>query len=379
MAKARSLKAPPRIIAPNQALHDAVLASPDDDAPRLVYADWLMQQGDPRGEFIAVQIEQARLESEDPRQAELRARELDLLAVLGKDWRARYGPLDWSTERGFVSSLRGRQTDFDAYLDPALVDSCVRHLSLWFETDALAYVSRALSRIALRSLALSGLIDVSALELLCRVPAFQRLEWLHVPISQITARHLAALKNLPRLDRLGLTEGPVGDELSALATWDHSPVALRFEQVGLAPGALERFAYSRGGSRLNWLRLKRCRVDERDLLAIVAAQSPLIGLELPHTRVGPALAHAVANAPHLAKLQLLDLSWARIGTEGVGALVASPYLSRELDLYLDGEALGFEWEETFDQGGYSGCWIGSPPESVTGRFKNLEFDNGFVS
>jgi uncharacterized protein (TIGR02996 family) len=31
----------------------AVLASPDDDAPRLVYADWLHERDDPRGESSA--------------------------------------------------------------------------------------------------------------------------------------------------------------------------------------------------------------------------------------------------------------------------------------------------------------------------------------
>src|SRR4051812_39840541 len=31
----------------------AVLDRPDDDGPRLVYADWLLERGDPRGEYIA--------------------------------------------------------------------------------------------------------------------------------------------------------------------------------------------------------------------------------------------------------------------------------------------------------------------------------------
>lgn len=34
-----------------------VLARPDEDAPRLVFADWLTRQGDPRGEFIVTQIQ----------------------------------------------------------------------------------------------------------------------------------------------------------------------------------------------------------------------------------------------------------------------------------------------------------------------------------
>ena len=33
----------------------AVFAAPDDDAPRRVYADWLLERGDPRGEFIQLQ------------------------------------------------------------------------------------------------------------------------------------------------------------------------------------------------------------------------------------------------------------------------------------------------------------------------------------
>jgi uncharacterized protein (TIGR02996 family) len=38
----------------------AVIDHPDDDGPRLVYADWLDEQGDVRGEFIRLQIDLAR-------------------------------------------------------------------------------------------------------------------------------------------------------------------------------------------------------------------------------------------------------------------------------------------------------------------------------
>ena len=60
------------------------MASPADATAKLVYADWLTERGDPRGEFIRVQCEIARLETtgEAPvrlrelRQLELRLREL---------------------------------------------------------------------------------------------------------------------------------------------------------------------------------------------------------------------------------------------------------------------------------------------------------------
>lgn len=44
----------------------AILADPDNDQPRLVYADWLEEQGDPdgRGEFIRVQVELAKMRVE---------------------------------------------------------------------------------------------------------------------------------------------------------------------------------------------------------------------------------------------------------------------------------------------------------------------------
>jgi uncharacterized protein (TIGR02996 family) len=42
-------------------LHNAILESPDDDTPRLIYADWLDEHGDcDRAQFIRVQIEKFR-------------------------------------------------------------------------------------------------------------------------------------------------------------------------------------------------------------------------------------------------------------------------------------------------------------------------------
>ena len=37
-----------------------IWAKPKDDGPREVFADWLIEQGDPRGELIALQIARAR-------------------------------------------------------------------------------------------------------------------------------------------------------------------------------------------------------------------------------------------------------------------------------------------------------------------------------
>src|SRR5687767_9294959 len=47
-------------IARNRELEAAIAADRDSDAPYLVYADWLQERGDPRGELIAVQIANTR-------------------------------------------------------------------------------------------------------------------------------------------------------------------------------------------------------------------------------------------------------------------------------------------------------------------------------
>ncbi len=44
------------LTAEEHALRAAVFDAPDDDAPRSIYADWLLQRGDPRGELIALQL-----------------------------------------------------------------------------------------------------------------------------------------------------------------------------------------------------------------------------------------------------------------------------------------------------------------------------------
>jgi uncharacterized protein (TIGR02996 family) len=75
----------------------AVLAAPADDRPRLVYADWLSQRGDPWGELIVLQIG-----GQGPaRQSEL----LRELAAAAPDWAASWPP---PLARGFATSLTVR-------------------------------------------------------------------------------------------------------------------------------------------------------------------------------------------------------------------------------------------------------------------------------
>jgi uncharacterized protein (TIGR02996 family) len=66
----------------------AICASPDDDLPRLVYADWLDEHGDPaRAEFIRLQCHTARVGKLDPTWAPAKLREYDLFKANEATWR----------------------------------------------------------------------------------------------------------------------------------------------------------------------------------------------------------------------------------------------------------------------------------------------------
>jgi uncharacterized protein (TIGR02996 family) len=71
----------------------AILEKVEDDAPRLIYADWLEERGDPRGEFIRVQCKLDKLSTSDPALPTLLEREQLLLREHRDDWMLDLPPL----------------------------------------------------------------------------------------------------------------------------------------------------------------------------------------------------------------------------------------------------------------------------------------------
>src|SRR6476619_208277 len=90
----------------HDALVQAILHAPDDDAPRLVYADWLEENGDAdRAEFIRVQCRVARLPFYDPDYAALTRRTYELLVRHRRAWRIPYLAARQEFRRGFVETV----------------------------------------------------------------------------------------------------------------------------------------------------------------------------------------------------------------------------------------------------------------------------------
>jgi uncharacterized protein (TIGR02996 family) len=89
-----------------------VVAHPHDDAPRLIYADWLSDQDEPatraRAELIRVQYALESLPAGDPRRAALEQRERDVLVAHPELWAAglrELGVQSWKFRRGFVEAI----------------------------------------------------------------------------------------------------------------------------------------------------------------------------------------------------------------------------------------------------------------------------------
>jgi uncharacterized protein (TIGR02996 family) len=141
------------------ALLKAICENPDDDTPRLVFADWLQEHGEEeRAEFIRVQCEVARLRADDGRRDELVRRAGALQKRFGKRW---LGELpvpdkehihwveapDWldgeTFDRGFPALLRVQNTGILVKHANVLFSATpVRRLMIWYmkRADKLAKI-----------------------------------------------------------------------------------------------------------------------------------------------------------------------------------------------------------------------------------------------
>jgi uncharacterized protein (TIGR02996 family) len=101
-----------------ESLLQEVLSHPEKDEPRLVFADWLEDQGDPRAEFIRLQCEIAQLPPTDDDVAEMQHRATLLLSEHEREWVGDIADqaTSWTFHRGFVEIV---QLTADRFLDSA--------------------------------------------------------------------------------------------------------------------------------------------------------------------------------------------------------------------------------------------------------------------
>ncbi len=131
----------------------AVLDDPEDNTLRLIYADWLEECGDPRGELIRVQVELEQTPHADLHWRTLKNRETELLNEYLTEWLgpsarrvwkgfrdAQYQPFfagrgGCRLHRGFRETARMRAKTFLEHADEIFETLPLRELHLFLNSD----------------------------------------------------------------------------------------------------------------------------------------------------------------------------------------------------------------------------------------------------
>jgi len=220
----------------------ALWANPDSDEARLVYADFLLERGDPRGEYI-----QAVLKSWSTATTLFRKHE--------KEWIAPIRPYirSWSWSRGFVS----RVTCGAGLFVEGAAGICAVSPDLWVEITGLrpqhipGLAAAPLGK--LRSLSLtSQRIDDAQAQLLFPSPTLAGLREIYLGLNQFGPPGMLALATSPMrtsLRSLALDDIPFGDDGAAA------------------------LAGSPGFPELRDLRLERCDLTEKGALALARSKT----------------------------------------------------------------------------------------------------------
>ncbi len=209
----------------------AILDDPEALEPRLVMADWLMERGDPRGDFISSQC--ALLGSlSRRRRVELKAHVAELLADRGSEWAAAAAlvgardlqPRDredndnkpWRFRGGFIDYLVADCKALIEHGESLWQADPVPRLKVQGATGkAMAALAEAPFLARVRYLTIRGRIGDRGAAALAKSPHLgnlRRLNLLDTGIGDKGAISLAGAETLSPTDMLCLTGNDIGDE-----------------------------------------------------------------------------------------------------------------------------------------------------------------------
>jgi uncharacterized protein (TIGR02996 family) len=302
-----------------EALLASVLLDPDDDASRLVLADWYEEHGESeRAELIRVGVGLARADPAADRYASLQTRERQLLAAHAKDW---FTDLDAAHRfrRGFLDGIRcDSPAAFLAAADRLFASQPVTDVR-FKEVDEDAWDLDATAELA----ASPHLARVRGLHLLN--------EWRHViPVEALLI--LTASPLLTGLRRLNLRhdgdrEGRLDDERFA-------------ELIGRGKRPAPAWLGSLRALALTWA--ERVGDDSLRALLTLPCAGALTALDLTANGLTRAGMEALVGSPTWGGLTELNLACVGSRDTAVGALLGEALCRsgvRRLEAYLEGAAL----------------------------------------
>jgi uncharacterized protein (TIGR02996 family) len=306
-----------------------IAAAPHDDAPRLVYADWLEERGDPRGRFIRVQCALASLAADDGRRSDLEQVERHLLAAHGAAWAgALAGRVSgWQFGRGFVEEVTLSAAAFLEHGPTLLPGSLIHTVHLHDIGDGVAKLAAcpALARVPRLDLCGNHLGNDAAGRLLAS-PLLRGVQALDLSFNSLSNSAVQALLDAgpwPRLRELDLraNERISGRGANLLA---HATVLPALEHLDLGDNQIDDTGV--------W-HLARTRTLRR-LSVLNLAGNPFGDTGVRALARGPLLPRLLARHP------VLDLRRTDTGPVGLQALVAGDVLRPVTALWFDGNRLG---------------------------------------
>lgn len=372
-----------------------IIANPDDDTARLIFADYLEENGDPRAEMIRIQFEMAELSHWDPKRAKLRTRELKLLREHGGFGSLPEGVRELGSRGGFLDAVEVTVARFLKCHEQIFAQAPIREVMLKSKSARFNQLATCEGMQRVRRLTLKGtqtndeqLIDLFRSPNLCNLEALQLRQTGHslrVAEAVASAPHLTGLRELrlPGMSgdaadlivnsvilsglqnlSLGLWNS-AGADVSVFADADHfsNLTSLAFSGNISADGLL-RFLNSPQMSQLRTLTLGSHRhrdlhsafeqanpheniqhatlmlaLDNKCVPGLLRVLPNVRTLELGHNSIGEAGAKAIAEHPVLQQLDRLVLTANRVSFAGVVALAESPYRRKGMKLLLRGNQL----------------------------------------
>jgi uncharacterized protein (TIGR02996 family) len=348
-----------------EAFERAILESPDDLASYAAYADWLFERGDPRGEFMQVQLALEDERRPAAERARLRAREAELLAGHQAEWLGPLAPFllsgervdrwgdhvagqptqwtepnyEWRFARGFLDAVHVRTLHLP--MARALRDAAharfLRELVIEYVTDDYDGGTDAGPDVPTFE---QDDIQFNSIFPLVRTPEFSNLRRLRIGDEKDMDQCLTSLYGIhhhtycnpagPLVERM-----PRLEELHLLCK-DFDPVPV-FGCRGLTNLRVLRVYHLGRDGRDVWHRGERARYEyPLDVLAANPALGNLTHLLLhPHAREYPGVSflplepvRLLLSSKHLPRLTHLQLRLSSMGDDGCEALVGSGILKR---------------------------------------------------
>src|SRR5262249_12216453 len=141
------------------ALLSAIRESVEDDLPRLAYADWLEENGEPElAEFIRVECRLAGMPDDHPERRPLFRRDLEPLSAFKDTWvgPVRHECIFWEVRRGFLDEVSTTAANFLGHSEQIFRRHPLRVARLGVVEDDLDGLADCPHLLGVRELALSG-------------------------------------------------------------------------------------------------------------------------------------------------------------------------------------------------------------------------------